>query len=244
VRLADLDKQPLVLGEWVATVWKRVPTAARGEPIDLAAPLFAIHGLEQTPTDLPAWSTLQTCRRRVTEARQLPEPEATHLLAWSHDELGMNTDQLVDILFKRCDQLEAELSSVRWSLPPGVIHGDAHSGNLLLPVIPVRPAPARGVVLCDLDSVCVGPREWDLVPTAHGVVRFGRSKSIQQTFATAYGFDIMDWSGWPTLSAVRDLQLLTSVINNLAGRPEVARQLGVRLRSFLTGAVATWTPYY
>ena len=39
-----------------------------------------------------------------------------------------------------------------------VICGDAHLGNMI--------ATPTGPVLCDLDTACIGPREWDLVPLA------------------------------------------------------------------------------
>jgi Ser/Thr protein kinase RdoA (MazF antagonist) len=51
------------------------------------------------------------------------------------------------------------LSRVGRGLPWGAIHGDAHTGNLLA-------APDGRAILCDLDSVAKGPREWDLVPAA------------------------------------------------------------------------------
>ena len=135
-------------------------------------------------------------------------------------------------------------SSTKMADPAAGIHADAHTGNALLTGIPERPAPEPGTILCDLDGLCRGPREWDLVPTAHGPVRFGRSHADYREFVAAYGFDVTAWPGWPVLRDVRELQLVTSVIDSIAGRPEVARELAVRLRSLITGDHhAIWTRY-
>lgn len=45
----------------------------------------------------------------------------------------------------------ARLAEIEPLIPKGVIHGDAHLGNLI-------PASA-GPVICDFDSTRVGPRE-------------------------------------------------------------------------------------
>jgi Ser/Thr protein kinase RdoA (MazF antagonist) len=145
----------------------------------------------------------------------------------------MDAEDLLRILGKRCDDVEEQLADISWQLPAGVIHGDAHTGNVLLRDTPRRPRADPTALLCDLDGVCHGPREWDLVPTAHGATRFGRSAADYHAFTEAYGFDITTWSGWPVLRQVRELQLVTSTINTLAGRPDVARELAHRLRSLL-----------
>jgi len=54
-------------------------------------------------------------------------------------------------------------------------------------------------VLIDPDSFAAGPREWDLVQTALFYDRFGWHNAKEyRTFVDVYGFDIMDWSGYPT----------------------------------------------
>ncbi|MEU4398250.1 phosphotransferase [Micromonospora orduensis] len=163
---------------------------------------------------------------------------------WSRTELGLHATDLLRDLDRRCCKAEEDLDRVAWRLPPGVIHGDAHTGNVLLPAAGQgRPAPS-GPLLCDLDGMCIGPREWDLVPTAHGATRFGRAPADYQGFAEAYQFDVTAWTGWPVLRRVRELQLVTSTIDRLAGRPDVARELAHRLRSLLTEDLgATWTRY-
>ncbi|MEU1590562.1 aminoglycoside phosphotransferase family protein [Micromonospora sp. NPDC005710] len=246
VRLAPgVLSRPVFSGEWVATVWQYVPTVDdEPKPVDLAAPLLALHSLDGLDVALPRWSPIEKFRQRLNAAAALPHEEAAELEQWSRTELAIPAADLLRDVHRRCDEVEEDLEKVAWRLPPGVIHGDAHTGNVLL-----RPAgdlaPTSSVpLLCDLDGLCIGPREWDLVPTAHGATRFGRSPAAYQGFVDAYGFDITAWTGWSVLRQIRDLQLVTSTIDSLAGRPDVARELGHRLRSLLANDVsATWTRY-
>lgn len=244
VRLGDaVGTQPIRSGDWVATVWQHVATVKdEAKPIDLAAPLSALHGLDRLDVPLQSWSPVDTFRRRLHAAATLRPAASTELQHWSHTELGMDAEDLLRILGKRCDDVEEQLADISWHLPAGVIHGDAHTGNVLLRDTPRRPRADPTALLCDLDGVCHGPREWDLVPTAHGATRFGRSAADYHAFTEAYGFDITTWSGWPVLRQVRDLQLVTSTINTLAGRPDVARELAHRLRSLLNDdTTVVWT---
>jgi hypothetical protein len=225
VRLADdAGPQPIRAGAWTATVWRYVPTTGRvPEPVDLAPPVRAIHGVSTVDADLPHWAPVAKARRRLDAAAALTGRPSQTLRDWSRAELNRDVDALLTGLRDRCDALERDLAAVRWHLPPGLIHGDAHTGNLLV--------TDTGVVICDLDSTGTGPREWDLTPSAHGATRFGRSRAAYDAFATAYGFDVVTWPGWPTMRAVRDLQCATSTLGTFDGRPDVARQLAHRLRT-------------
>ncbi|WP_088999609.1 aminoglycoside phosphotransferase family protein [Micromonospora echinofusca] len=246
VRLASgVASQPIFSGDWVATVWQHVLTISdEPKPVDLAAPLRALHNLDQLDVALPHWSPIEKFRRRLDAAEALPPEEAAELEQWSRTELGIGAAGLLRDLRLRCDKAEEDLDRVPWRLPRGLIHGDAHTGNILRPAVG-RIAVARAEpLLCDLDGLCIGPPEWDLVPTAHGATRFGRSPSDYQEFVDAYGVDITAWTGWPVLRRVRELQLVTSTIDTLAGRPDVARELAHRLRSLILDDLeATWSRY-
>jgi len=54
----------------------------------------------------------------------------------------------------RCEAIDQRLPDVEYALPPGPIHGDAHTGNLL-------GAPGAAL-LTDFEVFATGPREWDL----------------------------------------------------------------------------------
>lgn len=246
VRLAPgVPSRPIFSGDWVATAWQYVPTVSdEPKPVDLAAPLRALHSLDRLDVALPDWSPVEKFRRRLDAAAALPPEEAAELEHWSRKELGIPAADLLRALHLRCDEVEEDLDRVVWWLPPGVIHGDAHTGNILL-VAPGDVGTGRlGPLLCDLDGMCIGPREWDLVPTAHGTTRFGRSPAEYQGFVDTYGVDITTWVGWPVLRRVRELQLVTSTIDALAGRPDVAYELAHRLRSLLANDLeTTWRRY-
>jgi Phosphotransferase enzyme family len=239
VRLSPGVRQPVHAAGWWATIWTLLPQPSghRFAPVDLAVPLRAIHRTGGLETDLPTWDIVGKSRQRVAQLETLDRAELHYLEQWAANQVGLQLDKITDWLRRRCDELAAALSVVNWALPWSVIHGDAHAGNLL------RGAD-HGVVICDLDSVAYGPPEWDLTPAAHGTLRFGDDSGQSKAFADAYGLDVTSSPAWKTLCQVRELQLLSSVIANLPGRPDVASELANRLRTSLAGdRSARWHRY-
>ncbi|MFI7077140.1 aminoglycoside phosphotransferase family protein [Micromonospora sp. NPDC049903] len=233
VELDTSVAQPVMVDEWVATVWHYVDHSThRPDPIELAEPLARLHAISEVPPFLPRWSPVATARRRLSGLASLPADELLFTQRWAARELALSLDGLVAQLDERCEELEPRVASARWQLPTGVVHGDAHVGNVLA---------GR---LCDFDSLAVGPREWDLVPLVHSAIRFGDPREPYERFAEVYGFDLATSPSWPLLREVRELQLVTSVMNKLLGRPEVAQTLGHRLRTYLAGDNSTvWQRY-
>ena len=217
VRLVQGLEQPVEVGPYSATLWDEVPlTGQPPAPADLAALLSAVHRLPP-PAGLPAWDPLDDVRRRIGEADGLLDGE-------------------LDFLRQRCAEVAERLAAVEYALPAGFVHGDAHLGNLI-------PGPL-GPVLCDFDSSCVGPPEWDLTPLAVGVRRFGEPVARYAELASAYGFDVMAWPGFAVLCEVRELKLTTSVLPIMSSSPEVRPELLRRLRDFRVGdTTATWSRY-
>jgi aminoglycoside phosphotransferase (APT) family kinase protein len=241
----EIAPTPLYAGDWVATVWRYAPSVdVAPAPIDLAAPLQAIHAIGTLPVELPRWNPHAKFRRRIAAAAQLPGAQFDELDQWASAQLDMSAKSVLAMLSEMCDESESEVAEIDWHFPKGLIHADAHTGNLILRSIPQRPGPDLSAIMCDLDGVCDGRPEWDLVPQAHGVTRFGRSYEEYQTFADRYGFDILQWVGWPALQRVREIQLVTSTIDSLFGRPAVALQLGHRIRSLKArDTSAVWKRY-
>jgi hypothetical protein len=58
---------------------------------------------------------------------------------------------------------------------------------------------ALSPVICDFDSTSTGPREWDLTPAAVGKLRFNYPVDTDGQLASAYGFDVITWNGFPVL---------------------------------------------
>jgi len=231
--------QPIRANGWVATAWTHVPTTGeRPQPVQLAGPLRAIHAIDDLRIELPGWAPITKARQRLETVRQLPDHEAELTRTWARSRLDRSLEDVLVFLHNWCDRLDEQLRTTAWQLPGGVIHGDFHTGNGLL-------RPDQPPILCDLDGVGIGPREWDLTPIAHGAQRFGRTPADHHAFAAAYGFDVTEWDGWPVLRDVRELQLVTSVLDNIGGRPDVADQLALRLHSILAGdRTITWTRYH
>ncbi|MBL7502095.1 aminoglycoside phosphotransferase family protein [Frankia sp. CNm7] len=226
VRLFPGVPAPVTAGGARATVW--VDETARADEgtlastapraADLGAALRRLHALEPPRPALPDWDPLDDARRRISDAEGLPAADR-------------------DFLEELLDRVATDLRAVRYRLPTAVVHGDAHLGNLIR-------APDGRVLLCDFDSVSVGPAEWDLVPVAVGALRFGHPPSRHAELAAAYGVDVTRWDGFGALRAVRELKLVTSVLPILASSPTVAAQFRVRLASLRAGdQTIRWAPY-
>jgi Ser/Thr protein kinase RdoA (MazF antagonist) len=218
VRLLPGIVQPVLAGDYRATVWESVPRGgrhARGR--DLAKLLRRLHELPEPGFPLPAWEPLDDVRRRIGEAD------------------GLNAADLA-FLRDRYDEVSERLAAVEFALPTSLLHGDAHLGNLI-------PSPA-GSVLCDFDSASLGPPEWDLTPLAVGVVRFGEPAGRYRELVRSYGFDVTRWKGFRVLREVRELKLVTSVLPILSSRPEVRPEFFRRLADVRRGdRSARWARY-
>ncbi|MGM1058234.1 aminoglycoside phosphotransferase family protein [Saccharothrix sp. Mg75] len=218
VRLVEDFPQPLAVGEHLATVWHAVPSG--GRPVDghdLGRVLRQVHALPAPDFELPRWAPLDDVRRRIADAEELADPDRR-------------------FLEERIADLAERLAGLRTVLPQGVVHGDAHLGNLI-------PSPA-GPVICDFDSTSTGPREWDLSTLPVGVARFGHPVRWHRQLAREYGFDVVTWPGFPVLREVRELKLTTSVLPIVRSHPDVGAELHRRLNALRAGDTTTpWSPY-
>ncbi|RCW47270.1 phosphotransferase family enzyme [Halopolyspora algeriensis] len=217
VRLLPGVEQPLRVGEHLATLWEAVGGSgpAPGGG-DLGMLLRQVHRLP-IPHALPDWQPMSDVRRRLRDAEEL-DP-ADH-----------------DFLERRCDEIERRLAELSFPLPRSVVHGDAHLGNLI--------AGSDGPVLCDLDSLAVGPPEWDLTPMAVGYLRLGHPPEAYARLAETYGFDITGWSGFAVLRALRELKITVSVLPILRSNPRIRGEFRRRLHSMRQGDLhARWVPY-
>lgn len=217
VRLFDGVPQPLVVDEYVVTVWHRVHVVRRtATSAELARLLRLVHSLPP-PGDVPAWAPLSDVRARVADAEELAADDRRFLL-------------------QRCAEVEERLRELEFVLPPSLVHGDAHPGNVIV--------GEDGPVLCDFDSSCVGPPEWDLIPLAVGRTRFRDPPGLYGELARHYGFDVTEWDGFAVLRAARELKLTTSVLPIARSQPVVRRELARRLGDLREGRTAgRWFRY-
>lgn len=205
VRVYEDIKQPVVAEGFPVTFWRQIrergPKPTHG---DLAVLLSQLHSLGESPCPLPKFQPLILVRSRIAGATAISARDRDFLLT-HHDEL-----------VERYKHLE-------FALPVGPIHGDAWIGNLL--------RGDENVYLLDLEASGIGPREWDLMSTSIAVSRYGLPEATYRSFCAAYGFDVTQWPGYPTLRAVRELTMTTWLMQNAAESKEIAEESQVRIDS-------------
>lgn len=201
----DID-QPVTVPGHVATFWRyQADTGNRPDTAALGRMIRRLHSLPPAPVPLPLANPLGSLRADLAATAAVPDRQRRWLLA-------------------RADDLEHQYRDCRSVLGTGLVHGDAHTGNLL-------PAPG-GLVLIDWDSAGHGPRELDLVPASLGF-RFGRAPAEWQAFCAAYGTDPSRLPSLPLLQGLRELQALAAYVRN-ADNPAFRAELNKRITSITT----------
>jgi aminoglycoside phosphotransferase (APT) family kinase protein len=218
VRVVEEVPQPLFVDEHAVTTWHLVPDeGAPATPEDLGRLLRRLHAITEAPPGLPQWNQVASVRARLAAETTLTDDEHAFL-----DE--------------QISAVDEQLKGVELILPPGPLHGDAHTGNLI-------PGP-DGPVLCDFDSAATGPREWDLTPVAVGHVRLTPPPDVYPRFAATYGTDLLEWAGFPVFRRLRELQLVTSVLPVLGANPVMQPEWRYRFDTLRAGdASARWHRY-
>ena len=192
----DID-QPVIVPSHVATFWRYAAVTARTgrDATSLGHLLRQLHSLPPPPFPLPEANLLGSLRADLSSGDAVPARERNWLLA-------------------RADELERQYRESFSALGTGLVHGDAHAGNLLH-------TPGR-VLLGDWDSVSYGPRELDLTPTSMWF-RFGRPQAEWRSFCAAYDVDPAHLPSLPILQRLRELHALAAYIRN-AGRRHRTRR--------------------
>jgi len=209
-------EQPVTSHGCAVTFWRYLPQDGPAPNVaDLGVLLRWLHHLNQPPVSLPSFEPLVSVRRAIDESLAISEEQRS----WLRD---------------RCDQLLDDYSRLSFPLASGMIHGDAWRGNLL--------RDRKRVVLADWDTVSVGHREIDLIPTLQGP-RFGLECAQRDAFIAAYGPDIRSWQGYPVLLDMRELSTLSAVLRNGHSDGAARRELAVRLLSLRTGDDSRWTSF-
>lgn len=217
---ADIAGQPFTERGKVVSFWRYVPLAPEPEPTgaDLGRLLHDLHA-QPDPPQSPG---------------KLADPFISVVSAIEEQPHAM-ADEDRDWLKERIASLRGQWNALDFPLPAGLIHGDAHIGNLM------RSASGQ-VILGDWDHVATGPREWDLVQIHYIHRRFGRAADEDiNAFTTSYGWDIRDWPGLETLIAVREITGLSAHIRTAPYKPFTREQLAYRLDTLRRGeTTARW----
>lgn len=221
VRVIDVD-QPVSIDGHTITFWQSVSDdgdqyATVGEVAEVLARLHRLDAPDYL--NLPPLAPFHDAAKRIVANGWLNPGDR-------------------EFLTERLSEMQERYAGLEFVLPQGVIHGDAGIGNVL------HDRQGKPVVI-DLDGFAIGPREWDLALTAIYYDSFGwHTRDEYETFVQVYGFDIMQWPGYPVMRDVRELLMVTWVIQQAGERKQVAAEASKRIKALRTGASRKdWKPY-
>ncbi|WP_405883431.1 aminoglycoside phosphotransferase family protein [Streptomyces sp. NBC_01136] len=210
--------QPIAVEGRLVTFWEYAPPTTLPAPqlSDLARLLRALHALPEPDFAVPPLNPFPLMRWRLEQAEGVAEADLAFLYA-------------------ACQDAEDDFHALVAADPAayGLVHGDAHRGNLL----------RRGerVLLIDYEAVAMGPRAWDLLPTATAVDRFGLPPAEYSAFVDVYGADVTKHPGYRTLRTVRELGMTTWLMQNVTHSPSEAAEFALRMESLRRGDLgARW----
>ncbi|GAA1835755.1 aminoglycoside phosphotransferase family protein [Actinomadura chokoriensis] len=202
------DADPFRIDAHVLSIWRLLEVCAgpSGTGADLGRILRALHDQPVPPFKLqPMTDPLGS----VAEAAQ------------RHPNAMSNRDR--SWLLTRINEIRTAWTQLAGTLPSGLIHGDAHTNNL----IRVRDGE---VVLGDWDHVAHGPREWDLIQPHYMRRRFNRhTEQDLDAFTAAYGRDVRTCPGFDVLVHVRELSGLSPYIRKAPSTDWARREVAHRL---------------
>jgi len=217
--IADFE-QPIVIGNHPVTFWKFIRSPGVLASIaDLAAVLRQLHSL--TPPvdlDLPALDLFSRVDARIDRANDVPVLDR-------------------EFLRYRVKELRAAYAELTFPLEPCAVHGDAHTANLIKEY-------DGSVTLIDFERFAFGQPEVDLAVTAVEHRIGWCTDSEYDSFVSAYGFDVTDWSGFPTIQAISELKMTTWIMQNVSHSPEIASEVRTRLDALRdSSAPRHWKPF-
>ncbi|GAA1892969.1 phosphotransferase family protein [Actinomadura bangladeshensis] len=202
------DADPFRIDAHVLSIWRLLEVCAGppGTGADLGRILRALHDQPVPPFKLqPMTDPLGS----VAEAAQ------------RHPNAMSNRDR--SWLLTRINEIRTAWTQLAGTLPSGLIHGDAHTNNL----IRVRDGE---VVLGDWDHVAHGPREWDLIQPHYMRRRFNRhTEQDLDAFTAAYGRNVRTCPGFDVLVHVRELSGLSPYIRKAPSTDWARREVAHRL---------------
>ncbi|MBD0736447.1 phosphotransferase family protein [Streptomyces sp. CBMA29] len=219
--LPEAGAQPLLVGGRVVTFWESLQDAEEYASLpELADLIRRLHWLEEPESlGLPYFEPFARVRASLRALSGVDEADAAYLA-------------------ERADQLEKDYGRLDFVLPFGVVHGDANIGNVLR-------ARSGQAVLIDLDGFALAPREWDLILTAIYYDRYGwHTREQYESFVHHYGFDVMNWPGYPVLADLRELMMTLWMGGKAAAEPRAAGEFAHRVKAIRTGATRRdWRPF-
>jgi Ser/Thr protein kinase RdoA (MazF antagonist) len=218
---AEVSEQPLVIDERVVSFWRLIPESREPATVgDLAKLLRRLHSAAP-----PSEFTLPVLD---------PFRRIDHRLGYT-DGVAPDDRRFLREVYER---LKDRYQSVEYVLPTAVIHGDAQISNLIRHI-------DGTVLLSDLDPCAMGPPECDLILTAVYYVRLRwHTDKEYEAFAEMYGFDVLKWSGFEVLADIRELRMVTWLMQNAGESAATSAEVRHRVATLRDGVVPRrWSPY-
>lgn len=135
------------------------------------------------------------------------------------------------------EELATQWERSSFELGVSVVHGDAHMDNLLL-------TGEGRLAFVDLETVAIGPPEWDLTLTALYYECGWFSAGDYNDFADAYGYDVRRSRAWPVLRGIRMLRMITWLAQSAGDHRDREAQLRHRIATLRDGtAPEGWTGF-
>lgn len=212
--------QPIVVLGHPVTFWRLVDDSGARPPLtDLAAILRQLHHAAVPPDlRLPQFRIFDRVADRIAGAPTLTHSER-------------------DFLTSRLAELQHDYLAMKFTLPPGAVHGDAHQSNLIQ-------QPDGTILLIDFERFAFGPPESDLAVTATEYLIGWHTDADYATFCDTYGFDVTQWDGFPVIRAINELKMTTWLMQNVGESEQIAAEFRTRLASLHSdGAPRNWQPF-
>ncbi|PZG15151.1 aminoglycoside phosphotransferase family protein [Micromonospora craterilacus] len=209
---------PIIVGQYVVSLWEYLPGSRSADLVTLAERLRQLHRVPVPTGFLPCLSPFDKFEERL--------------------ETGAGLDVSDRVFLRRLrDDLSTRWVTAEFTLGDAVLHGDAHMENLLV-------ATDGREAFVDLETVCVGPPEWDLTLTALYYECGWFSAKEYVDFAQTYGFDVRSSPSWRVLRTIRMLRMTLWLAQSAGNEPSRQHQLRHRIDTLRDGtAPAGWTGY-
>ena len=169
-----VDPGPYIHGDCAISLWNFVdgrPVSSEADVRMAATSLHAVHSaLSDVDADLPSFITkVESCEAILANPDQAQKLSAGDRL----------------FLEKLYERLHGELRAIGGRWHP--LHGDSHIGNVRV--------TGAGAIWLDLESVCMGPTEWDVATLPEPIwCQFpGLNPDLMRLFADVRGLCVAVW---------------------------------------------------
>ncbi len=208
VRPLEGVDQPVSVDGRAVTFWHELPAHRPGTVLDVVRLLKKLHSLPLPDFLVGQLDPFVRLPERI-DAAELPSKAER---VWLHE---------------RVRELRSAWNLLPAGLPRCVVHGDAWIGNVAV----VEDGTAY---LLDLERCSVGRPEWDLVSTAVKISSVGGvSRHEYHQYTAAYGLDVMEWPGFPTMRDIRELRMTTYALQHTNDHPQFGPEARHRLDCLL-----------